>query len=88
MVEIHQTSGTAYRAKLSQVVQRATELELHARAEYRALSADHPERAPWLRIERRYATIRGNAEHLLIIHERQQTRRQPLYRLRRYLHLL
>ena len=87
MVDIHQASGTAYRAKLSDVIQRASELEHSARAEWIALSQDHPERAPWLRIERRYATIRGNAEHLLLIHEQRHIRRQPLYRLRRYLNL-
>lgn len=88
MVEIHQMSGTAYRAKLADVVARATALEHDARAAYRALPIDHPERVLWARIERRYATVRGNAQHLLLIHERRQIRQQPIHRLRRYLNLL
>ena len=88
MVENRQMSGATYRAKLADVVRRASALEQHARAAHKALPFDNPERASWIRIERRYATIRGNAEHLLLVHQQQHYRRQPLYRLRRYLHLL
>jgi hypothetical protein len=88
MVEHHPTSGATYRAKLNDVVRRAQELEARARKESALLPADHPERASWLRIERRYATIRGNAQHLLLIHDWQRQRQQPLIRILRYLNLL
>lgn len=88
MVESRQMSRATYRAKLADVVRRATALEQHARTAQKALPSDDPERASWIRIERRYATIRGNAQHLLLVHDRQRYRKHPLYRLGRYLHIL
>lgn len=88
MVENRQMSRATYRAKLADVVRRATALEQRARTAQKALLSDDLERASWIRIERRYATIRGNAEHLLLVHQRQHYRQHPLYRLGRYLQLL
>jgi|GEM_PF-4330851 len=88
VVSNHQQSGTTYRAQLVDVVRRATELEDRARVEYNMRAPEDPERGSWQRIERRYATIRGNAQHLLLIHDWQQQRKQRLFRLRRYLNLL
>lgn len=88
MVGYHPKSGATYRAELAGVVQRATELEARARKEYSTLSRTDPQHATWVRIERRYATIRGNAQHLLLIHERRHQRHHPLFRLGRYLNLL
>jgi hypothetical protein len=88
MVASHRSSGASYRQELVSIIDRATKLEERARASYCALGIDDPQRQSWQRIERRYATIRGNALHLLIIHDRRQQHNQPLYRLRRYLHLL
>jgi hypothetical protein len=88
MVAGHRSSGASYRQELVSIIDRATKFEEYARESYRALGIDDPQRLAWQRIERRYATIRGNALHLLIIHDRRQQRHQPLYRLRRYLHLL
>lgn len=88
MVENHPMSGATYRAQLTDIVQRAKDLEARARKEYSALPPDDPQRATWLRIERRYATVRGNAQHLLLIHDWQRQRHQPLTRILRYLNLL
>lgn len=88
MVENHQMSGAAYRAQLADIVRRAEALEVRARKEYAVLSVEDPQYASWVRIERRYATVRGNAQHLLLIQTRQHQRQQPLNRLLRYLHLL
>lgn len=87
MVTHHHTNSQSYYAQLEGVMQRAADLEQHARNQYHPLEATHPEYASWQRIERRYATIRGNAQHLLIIHQQRQYRKQPLYRIRKYLHL-
>jgi hypothetical protein len=87
VVEHHRTNRPTYSAQLEDVIQRAAALEQHAHRQYRPLETTHPEYASWQRIERRYATIRGNAQHLLIIHQQRQYRKQPLYRLRKYLHL-
>lgn len=88
MVGNHQMSGATYRAQLVDIVRRAEALETRARKEYTILTAEDPQYASWIRIERRYATVRGNAQHLLLIHDRQQQRQQPVNRLLRYLHLL
>jgi hypothetical protein len=88
MVNDHRSNGANYRAQLADVMRRAEALESHARNESCVLDANDPQRAVWARIERRYATIRGNAQHLLLIHDRMEQRRKPLFRLRRYLHLL
>ncbi len=87
MVANHRVSGASYRQELISVMERAAKLEERARSAYRALAIDDPQRQCWQQIERRYATIRGNALHLLIIHERRRQRRQLLFRLGRYLHL-
>jgi hypothetical protein len=87
MVANHRTSGASYRQELISVIERAAKLEERARSSYRALAMDDPQRQCWQRIEQRYATIRGNALHLLIIHERRHKQRQLLFRLGRYLHL-
>ena len=88
MVKNHPMSGATYRAQLADVVQRAKDLEARARREYAALAPDDPQRASWLRIERRYATVRGNAQHLLLVHDWHRQRQQPLMRFLRYLNLL
>ena len=88
MVDNHQMSGAAYRAQLVNIVQRAQDLETRARTEYAALNATDPQYRSWVRIERRYATVRGNAQHLLLIHDQRRRRKQPLNRILRYLHLL
>lgn len=88
MVENHPMSGASYRAQLTDIVRRAKDLEARARQNYTTLSPEDPERASWLRIERRYATVRGNAQHLLLIHDWQRQRQQPLTRILRYLNLL
>lgn len=89
MVVNHPTSGATYRAQLADVVRRASDLEARARREYSALNPADPQHASWVRIERRYATIRGNAQHLLLVHEQRlaRLRQPPLARLRRYLNL-
>lgn len=88
MVENHPGSGATYHAQLADIIKRAEALEIRARKEYTERANDDPEHLSWLRIERRYATIRGNAQHLLIIHARKQQRQQPFSRLLRRLHLL
>jgi hypothetical protein len=88
MVENHPMSGATYRAQLTDIVRRAKDLEARARREYTALPLEDPQRAAWTRIERRYATVRGNAQHLLLIHDWQRQRQQPLMRILRYLNLL
>jgi hypothetical protein len=88
MVNGHRKTGANYRAQLADIIRRAEALEIHARNESHALDAADPERITWLRIERRYATVRGNAQHLLLIHDWITLRRRPLFRLRRYLNLL
>jgi hypothetical protein len=89
MVEHHPMSGATYRAQLADVAKRAQALEARARKEWSALPIDDPRHASWQRIERRYATIRGNAEHLLFIYKRPRPRAAtPLKRLRYYVHLL
>lgn len=88
MVESHPKSGATYRAQLTDIVRRAKDLEARARKEYALLSPEDPQRASWVRIERRYATVRGNAQHLLLIHDWQQQRQQPITRFLRYLNLL
>ncbi len=88
MVKHHQASDSPYHTSLTDIMQRATALEQHAHNQYHMLDTTNPDHASWQRIERRYATIRGNAQHLLIIHEQRRDREQPLYRLRKYLHLL
>lgn len=90
MVGNHPMSGATYRAQLVDIVRRAEALELRARKEYTTLTSEDPQYASWIRIERRYATVRGNAQHLLLIHDRQHRHRQqqPITRLLRYLHLL
>lgn len=88
MVEHHPKSGATYRAQLTDVVQRAKALEERARKEYGLLPPNDPQRASWVRIERRYATVRGNAQHLLLIHDWQQQRQRPVVRFLRYLNLL
>lgn len=88
MVENHPKSGATYRAQLADIVRRAKALEDRARKEYAVLPPDDPQYASWVRIERRYATVRGNAQHLLVIHDWQRQRHQPFTRLLRYLNLL
>jgi hypothetical protein len=88
VVKDHRNNGASYRAQLADVMRRAEALESHARDESNALAADDPQRVMWARIERRYATVRGNAHHLLVIHDWTEQRRKPLFRLRRYLNLL
>ena len=88
MVENHPMSGATYRAQLTDIVRRAKDLEARARREHAALPLEDPQRASWARIERRYATVRGNAQHLLLIHDWQRQRQQPLMRILRYLNLL
>jgi hypothetical protein len=87
VVERHHTISSTYGKQLADIMQRAAALEKHARNQYHPLATTHPEYASWQRIERRYATIRGNAQHLLIVHQRRHYPKQPLYRLRKYLHL-
>jgi hypothetical protein len=84
----HPTSGAAYRAQLADVIRRAKALETRAREECASLDPTDPQHASWLRIERRYATIRGNAEHLLLIHQIRHQRSQSLSLIRRSLKLL
>lgn len=88
MVSDHRKSGANYRAQLVDIIRRAEALETHARTESHTLDASDPQRLTWARIERRYATVRGNAQHLLLIHDWTNQRRKPLFRLRRYLNLL
>ncbi|HEX6292435.1 MAG TPA: hypothetical protein VFZ66_24830 [Herpetosiphonaceae bacterium] len=88
MVEGYQRNGAEYRAQLADIIRRAAALEAHARKESTAPGIHDPQRAAWTRIERRYATVRGNAQHLLLIHERIDQRRKPLFRFLRYLNLL
>jgi hypothetical protein len=85
MLNQHSMSGTNYRARLTDVIKRAKAFEDHAHTQYAALAPADAQRVMWARIERRYATIRGNAEHLLDIYERQNQRQQPFFRLKRYL---
>jgi hypothetical protein len=88
MVGRHHGSGAAYRAQLADVMRRAAELEQRAQREQTILDPADPQYASWVRIERRYATIRGNALHLLVVHQRNDRRsHQPLTLIRRYLHL-
>jgi hypothetical protein len=88
MAKDHRNTGANYRAQLANVMLRAEALESHARSQSSVLAVDDPQRVMWARIERRYATIRGNAQHLLVIQDRMEQRRKPLFRLRRYLNLL
>jgi hypothetical protein len=88
VVKDHRKNGADYRAQLIDVMRRAEALEVQARKSSSALDVDDPQHAAWTRIERRYATIRGNAQHLLLIHEWTMQRRKPLFRILRYLNLL
>lgn len=88
MVGRHHGSGADYQAQLADVMRRAADLEQRAQREQHALDPTDPQYDSWVRIERRYATIRGNALHLLFVHQRDRRRLpQPLTRIRRYLHL-
>jgi len=73
--------GPEYREQLVDIVRRARNLEVRARNERKVLDMADPRYGHWISIERRYATVRGNAEHLLQICCRKQ--RRPLSRLMR-----
>ncbi|WP_026369643.1 hypothetical protein [Kallotenue papyrolyticum] len=62
--------------------------EQRARATQQQLAADDPERLRWIRIERRYATIRGKALHLLMLHARHRWWWRSVRLLRRSSYLL
>lgn len=79
--------GPEYREQLVDIVRRARSLEDRARNERKILDAADPRHGHWISIERRYATVRGNAEHLLQIRSRRH-RRLVLSRLMRLLHLV
>ena len=72
--------GLAYRAQLVDIIERAERLEERARGEWAVLHPDDPLHTSWMRIEQRYATIRGNAQHLLIIHDQRQQRSFQFFR--------
>lgn len=81
----HQIAQTYH---LLQLIERAARLERRARAAHQRLAPDDPERLRWMRIERRYATIRGNALHLLMRHARHRWWWRSIRLLRRSLYLL
>lgn len=88
MLNPRNQSNAAYRSQLADIIRRARLLEDQARQSHVRLDSVDPEYASWLRIERRYATVRGNAEHLLLIHEWARRRRRPIIRLLHQLHLI
>ncbi len=66
--------GPEYWELLVDIVRRARDLEARARNQRTILDIADPSYGRWISIERRYATVRGNAEHLLQIRRRRRRR--------------